>query len=472
LKEIYESLGEEEGNHILNRAARHLRSAMSGLHLLARADRDTIEVMLPEAGKDTALAVATEIREKLGRLAIRLRGEPDREIHLTPFIGLATCPDDARSAEFLISEAQQALYVAVTDGRKLVDSGTAREEVQARLMGQTGRYVFRSAEMIEILETVDRIAASDVPILVRGETGVGKEVLAELVHERSARHGKPLIKVNCAALPDSLLESELFGYERGAFTGADRRKPGRFELAQGGTIFLDEIGEIPPTTQVKLLRVLQDHRVERLGGTGPISVDVRVIAATNIDLPAAIRASRFREDLYYRLNVVSLVIPPLRARKEEIPDLVDQFVESYTKTNETTATTLSPAAMDKLFAHVWPGNVRELKNTIERALVISRDEEVQADEIVFPEATAEEPATPERPAAPRPEKTSVPHALNDRQRRLMEIMATRESITTREYAAIVGVSVRTGNRDLAELIELGLIVKIGKRRAAIYRLPE
>ncbi|MEN8150112.1 MAG: sigma 54-interacting transcriptional regulator, partial [Planctomycetota bacterium] len=327
----------------------------------------------------------------------------------------------------------------------------------------------------EILETVDRIALSDVPILVRGETGVGKEVLAELVHEKSDRRANSLVKVNCAALPEPLLESELFGYEKGAFTGADRRKPGRFELAHGGTLFLDEIGEIPPSTQVKLLRVLQDHLVERLGATAPVPVDVRVIAATNVDLPAAIRGGRFREDLYFRLNVVSLVIPPLRARKEEIPDLVDRFVSSYTRSNETKGQRIGPAAMDRLFQHDWPGNVRELRNTIERALVIARGEEVQADEIVFPEAAGDADAAPAGkpyPVAGSPPPASVPDhpALNDRQRKLMEILSTRDSITNREYSAIVGVSVRTGNRDMVELIAYGLIEQVGKRRGAVYRL--
>jgi len=470
LTEINESRGEAEGNQLLSRVVRRLRAAMGGLQLMARADRDTVEVLLPETTKEGALEVAREIRSQLSRIMVPLGDAPGREIHVTPFLGIATCPDDARSAEFLLSEAQQALYVAVADGAGVVDSSEAREEIQARLLGDSGRYVFRSAEMIELIETVDRIALADVPILIRGETGVGKEVVAELVHEKSERRGKPLVKVNCAALPETLLESELFGYERGAFTGADRRKPGRFELAHGGTIFLDEIGEIPPSTQVKLLRVLQDHRIERLGGTGPIHVDVRVIAATNIDLPAAMREGRFREDLYFRLNVVSLVIPPLRARKEEIPAFVDRFVSTYTSSNETKGQRLGAAAMDRLFTHDWPGNVRELRNTIERALVIARGEEVQADEIVFPErAAAPVPDSP-APDAAKPSTRSPHPPLSDRQRRLLLILAARESITNREYAAMVGVSVRTGNRDMSELLEYGLIEQSGKRRAAVYRL--
>ncbi|MHC4470292.1 MAG: sigma 54-interacting transcriptional regulator [Planctomycetota bacterium] len=473
---IYETYGTEEGDHVLGQVIRRLRTALRGMHIMARADRETVEILLPEVGKDAALHVAQAIRDALARSILLLAGDPSRTFRLTPSIGLATCPDDARSAEFLLSEAQQALFKAVTDreGGRLVDVGRERESVQAEVRGRGGRYVFRSEKMMELLETTDRIAASNVPILLQGETGVGKEVVAEIVHEKSGRRGKPLVKVNCAALPETLLESELFGHERGAFTGAERRKPGRFELAHRGTLFLDEIGEIPPQTQVKLLRVLQDHTIERLGGTTPIQVDVRVITATNLDLLAAIREGRFREDLYFRLNVVSLVVPPLRARREEIPDLVDHFLESYRRTQRTTGERLSPAAMDRLFSHDWPGNVRELRNTIERALVIARNPEVQADEIVFPEP-AEERARPAPTAAvrlPAPTSDGELASLNPRQRKLMEILARRESITNKEYADLVGVSARTGNRDLRELIERGLIVQIGRRRAAIYRLPE
>jgi len=472
VEDIYATYGLAEGDGLMQEAARRLRTGTRGMSIMARADTSTIEVMLPEADKAAALEVAGRFRDLLTRTPRKLATQPPRTIGLLPSIGLATCPEDARSADFLLSEAHRALYKAVLDreGAQVVD--IASERIAAE---RAGNLVFRSAEMLEIVETVDRIADSDVPILIQGETGVGKEVVAELVHERSRRAKKPLVTVNCAALPEALLESELFGYEKGAFTGADRRKPGRFELAEGGTLFLDEIGEMPPQTQVKILRVLQDHRVERLGSTSPITVDVRIIAATNRDLSAAIREGDFREDLYFRLNVVSLVIPPLRTRKEEIPDLVDHFVESYGKGHRTTGRRLGPAAMDKLFAHSWPGNVRELRNTIERALVIARAEEVQTDEIVFPE-----PAAPEKlEAAPRsaPARAArtpptAPSLVNARQARLLEILSHRDSITNREYSDLVGVSVRTGNRDLLELIGMGLIVKVGRRRAAVYRLAE
>ncbi len=473
---VYDSYGPEDGDHLMSRAANRVRQAIDRMHVTARADRSTIEVMLPETDKEQGITCAREIREALSRTGIALKSKPDRSIALVPAIGLASCPDDAGSAEFLLNEAHGALYKAVTDraGADVVDVSAERERVESRIANTAGRFVFRSEKIMELLETVDRIAASDVPLLIQGETGVGKEVLAELTHEKSPRRNHPLITVNCAALPETLLESELFGYEKGAFTGADRRKPGRFELADGGTIFLDEIGEIPPQTQVKLLRVLQDHKVERLGSTAPITVNVRVIAATNRDLQAAIPQGAFREDLYFRLNVISLVIPPLRARKEDIPVLVDHFIELYLENHETIGRRLSPGAMDRLFEHSWPGNVRELRNTLERALVITRDEVIRADEIVFPEAAAPAPllSGPGSGAEPRvPVPTGERGDLNQRQERLLEILTRRESISNREYADLMGVSTRTGNRDLRELIEQGLILKVGRRRAAVYRLP-
>ncbi len=474
---VYDSYGPEDGDQVLSRAAKRVHQAIGRMNVIARADRSTIEVMLPETDKEEGIAAAGEIRMALGRRGFALKSQPDRIIQLSSLIGLATCPEDAGSAEFLLNEAHGALYKAVTDrvNAGVVDVSEERERVESRIERAAGRFVFRSEKIMELLETVERIAASDVPLLIQGETGVGKEVLAELTHEKSPRRDHPLIMVNCAALPETLLESELFGYEKGAFTGADRRKPGRFELADGGTIFLDEIGEIPPQTQVKLLRVLQDHQVERLGSTAPITVNVRVIAATNRDLQAAIPQGAFREDLYFRLNVISLVIPPLRARKEDIPVLVDHFIERYLDGHESIGKRLSPGAMDRLFAHSWPGNVRELRNTIERALVIARDEVIRADDIVFPE-----PPPESRPPQAREGERSrlrptvsdeVQSPLNQRQRRLIEILMRRDSISNREYADLMGISTRTGNRDLRELIEQKLIVKVGRRRAAVYRLP-
>jgi len=227
-----------------------------------------------------------------------------------------------------------------------------------------------NARMAEAINVAARGAISRATMLVRGESGTGKELLARAIHYASPRHKGPLVAVNVAALPETLLESELFGHERGAFTGADRERRGRFELADGGTLFLDEIGDLPKGTQVKLLRVLQEQAFERVGGTRTLKVDVRVIAATHRDLEAMVKAGQFRDDLYYRLNVVSVQIPPLRDRREDIPLLVDRFLRAFAE--EGQAKQVSREAMDLLLKHDYPGNVRELENVIQRAVVLSR----------------------------------------------------------------------------------------------------
>ena len=232
--------------------------------------------------------------------------------------------------------------------------------------------VSTSHAMEEVLNMAGRVAASSATVMLRGESGTGKELLAKAIHYHSPRANAPLIKVNCAALPETLLESELFGHEKGAFTGANARRTGRFEAADRGTLFLDEIGELTPGMQVKLLRVLQEREFERLGGNETIKVDVRVITATNRDIEKAVNEGAFREDLYYRLNVVSVVIPPLRDRKEDIPGFLDFFIKKYSSENKKSITGISAETRDLLMRYSYPGNVRELENIIERAVVLAK----------------------------------------------------------------------------------------------------
>jgi two-component system response regulator AtoC len=227
--------------------------------------------------------------------------------------------------------------------------------------------------MAAVCATIRRVAPIDVTVLVWGESGVGKELVARALHVGSPRRSGPFVKVNCAALPFELLESELFGYERGAFTGATRPKPGKFELADGGTIFLDEIGEIALPVQAKLLQVLQDREFARLGSQSDIRVDVRVIAATNKDLAQLVQKGRFREDLYYRLNVMAVHVPPLRQRREEIPVLVERFLREFASQYGRPAPALSTATRERLLRYSWPGNVRELENTVRRIVVLGGD---------------------------------------------------------------------------------------------------
>jgi DNA-binding NtrC family response regulator len=234
--------------------------------------------------------------------------------------------------------------------------------------------------MKRVFSLIEKVSASASTVLILGESGTGKELVATTIHYQSNRKNKPLIKINCSTLPDGLIESELFGHEKGAFTGAIRRKPGRFELANGGTIFLDEIGDLPPSTQAKILRVMQERQFERIGGTATLTVDVRVMAATNKNLEEEVRAGRFREDLYYRLSVIPIVLPPLRERREDIPGLIEFLMDKYRKILAKNVR-LSKEAADLLLKHDYPGNVRELENTIERCVTLATADVIDKDEL-------------------------------------------------------------------------------------------
>jgi len=250
----------------------------------------------------------------------------------------------------------------------------SRENKELRSqLNQSGsrKFVYASAEMRNISRMIEQVAPSTATVLITGDSGTGKEIVADAIHSASPRRGKPLIKVSCAALPETLLEAELFGHEKGAFTGANARKEGRFELAHGGTLFLDEVGEISPAVQVKLLRVLQDQKFERLGGTRTIDADVRILAATNKDLQKEVEEKRFREDLFYRLNVINIRIPSLRERKDDIQLLAMHFLKTYADKNQKNLEGFSEDAMLALTSYDWPGNVRELENAVERAVVFT-----------------------------------------------------------------------------------------------------
>ena len=250
----------------------------------------------------------------------------------------------------------------------------ALDRVQAggEVADNPGEMVGQSPPMKEVYAMVARVAPTSSTVLIRGESGTGKELVARAVHDQSKRKGKPFIKVICAALPETLIESELFGYEKGAFTGAAASKPGRFELAEGGTIFLDEIGELTPATQVKLLRVLQDRQFERIGGVSTLRADVRVLAATHRDLEALVKEGKFREDLFYRINVVPIRMPALRERPGDIPMLAEHFLKRLRQENGKPSVRFDAKAVDALAAHAWPGNVRELQNVVERLVVLNQ----------------------------------------------------------------------------------------------------
>jgi formate hydrogenlyase transcriptional activator len=306
----------------------------------------------------------------------------------------------------------RTMFLDVTD-RVLMEREKARLEAQTTYLIEEIKeahnfeeIVGQSRALAEVIGNVKLVASTDSSVLILGETGTGKELVARAVHSNSERRNRPLIKVNCAALPIGLIESELFGHEKGAFTGATDRRIGRFELAHGGTIFLDEIGDMPSDVQVKLLRVLQEHEFERLGGSDPIKVDVRVIAATNRDLLRSASEGTFRQDLYYRLNVFPVQLPPLRERREDIPPLVHYFVRRFSLKIGRKITRIQRETMERLVSYAWPGNVRELENVIERAVILSRGIELEVGPDVLPERlsppgqspaprTAQEESSPE-----------------------------------------------------------------------------
>jgi DNA-binding NtrC family response regulator len=280
---------------------------------------------------------------------------------------------------FSLSEMRMVIH-------KELDVHNLREENRSLREALGKRYehpnvIARSAKMQEVLATVDRVAPTNSTVLLGGESGVGKDLIARAIHEKSRRAAGPFIKINSTAIPENLLESELFGYERGAFTGANASKPGKFELADKGTLFLDEIGDVPLAIQVKLLRVLQEREFERLGGTKTLKVDVRLIAATNRDLREALEQGTFREDLYYRLNVVPIDIAPLRQRKEDIPDLVNLFISRFAGDSGKPVESITPEAMQILVNYHWPGNVRELQNIIERACALAKGVVLKVEDI-------------------------------------------------------------------------------------------
>jgi two-component system response regulator AtoC len=296
--------------------------------------------------------------------------------------------------------------------KQLVESERLRDRV--RLAGggeQTDLDSLGStARMVELRRQIEKIADTPSTILITGESGTGKEVIARLVHRLSRRADGPFVAVNMGGIPEGLLESELFGHERGAFTGAERRKPGMFELAASGTLFLDEIGEMPPHLQVKLLRVLQDRRIQRLGATEPIPVDVRIIAATNRDLAARVSEGRFREDLFYRLNVIHLEVPPLRERPEDIPLITARLIARINARLGRAVRSVEPEAMRRLQSYGFPGNVRELENLIERAIIFAEGEALRAFDLQLEHAVE---GPPPRPASLRSlEREAIVSALH------------------------------------------------------------
>ena len=312
-----------------------------------------------------------------------------------PYSESTSLQEDVRLFSIIASMISQAVKLRLTAQeereRLIQENRRLTEELKDRF--RPSNIIGNSRAMQEVYDLIAQVSRSEATVLIRGESGTGKELVAHAIHYNSLRAGKPLVKVNCAALPESVIESELFGHEKGAFTGAVSGRKGRFELADGGTLFLDEIGDLTAATQIKLLRVLQEREFERVGGSATIKVDVRLIAATNLELEQLIRGGRFRQDLYYRLHVFPVHLPPLRERKTDILLLADYFVEKYSRKNHKNIRRISTPAIDMLMAYHWPGNVRELENCIERAVLLSGDEVIHGHHLPPTLQTAEASGT-------------------------------------------------------------------------------
>ncbi len=380
-----------------------VRSALRPVDRIALYSRDALQIVMPDAPDDVALDVARAITRG------RREGEP------LLFVGMAMYPEAATEAEKLIELARGALSVTTTTEPVQVakaalwlagDAPARRPSVAPGPEGE--EEIVAGPVMRDLLETVRRLAASRIPVILQGETGVGKEVLARLIHESGPRKERPMVCVNCGAIPPSLVESTLFGHERGAFTGATQQQKGVFEEADGGSVFLDEIGELPLAAQAALLRVLETKKITRVGSTREILADVRIIAATHRDLDAMCLEGTFREDLYYRMNTMMLTIPPLRDRTDEIELLSLRFLRQANEASHGRVRAIDPRALARLKDYSWPGNVRELRNAIERAVVIARSETIQEHDLPARVRAADGPASRRRPPVQQfdPEETT------------------------------------------------------------------
>jgi len=382
LSSLFEIVPAERGAILLWDAANRrwlpaaARTRASGRHQIAVSHAIIEEafesggpVLSPDAAADARFGPTESIEAYSIRAAIccplLVRGERIGVLHLDTSQPGAFSEEDAR----LVAAVGNQAAIAIANARLFEELRSENIRLR-RALGESHRIVGDSPQMRQVLKIIRRVSPTDATVLIRGESGTGKEVVARTIHALSPRSGGPFVVVNCAAVPTTLLESELFGHEKGAFTGAVERRIGRFEQAHGGTIFLDEIAEMPPGTQAKILRVLQEREFERVGGTSPIRVDVRLIASTNRDLEAAIASGAFREDLYYRLKVIEVRLPPLRERKDDIPALCGYFLGEFARQMGRRPPEIDEAAMQALMAHRWPGNVRELRNVLERAMVL------------------------------------------------------------------------------------------------------
>jgi DNA-binding NtrC family response regulator len=442
-------------------AARYgVRRALEGKYKIAEADSATSARALLAAEPSDLILLDLVMPGEDGLTFLRWMRANDIE---TPVLVVSALDSAKTAVDALQSGAAdyivkgydiEELRTRVANILQLAELGAENTRLRRELVadGQFGRMLGSSAPMRRVFEMAERVAATDATVLILGESGTGKDLLAQEIHDRSPRAGKAFVAVNCAALPENLIESELFGFERGAFTGAAQQRKGKFELASGGTIFLDEIGDMNPVTQAKVLRVLENRKIERLGGSQSIDVDVRVISATHRDLSAEIAAGKFREDLYYRLRVVTLELPALREHKEDIPALVDAFLAQF-GARHSRKVKINRAALDLLSAYDWPGNVRELRNAVERSLVLCRGDEITVADLPEEIREGHRPLTP---AGTESESAFLGESDFREAKRQFEIVYLKRKLEEHRWnvsktAAVVGLHRQSLQEKLREL---------------------
>jgi len=432
----------------LREAARRLRLAVRGLAVFGRSGSADLQVAVPWSGRRPSPDAFEQ------RLVDRLTSGPWPDG--APVEGVlsshAAWPADGPSARFVLHLAEERLTAAQVGG--------PAPNIAQLLERLPPDFVAGSPNMVQLLETVRRLAQQEVTLLVTGETGSGKDRLAELIHRWSPRSRGPLVHIHCPSLSPTLIEDELFGHEKGAFTGAQSRRMGPFEYASGGTVVLDEVGGLSPDGQVALLRVLETKEVQPLGAQRPVPIQVRIVATSSRDLAAEVEAGRFRSDLYFRLNVAQVLIPPLRHRRQALPELVQAFVRRFNTSADRPVTGVDPKVLDQLYEHDWPGNVRELENVLARGLILAEGTELRPEhldleggmEVAAAQASAADPA-----------------GLNPRQEQLLAELQPGQQVSSSEHAARHGVSGRTALRDLLELVERGWLVREGERRGTRFK---
>ena len=442
-------------------AARYgVRRALEGKYKIAEADSAAAARALLAAEPSDLILLDLVMPGEDGLTFLRWMRANDIE---TPVLVVSALDSAKTAVDALQSGAAdyivkgydiEELRKRVANILQLAELGAENTRLRRELVadGQFGRMLGSSAPMRRVFEMAERVAATDATVLILGESGTGKDLLAQEIHDRSPRSGKAFVAVNCAALPENLIESELFGFERGAFTGAAQQRKGKFEIASGGTIFLDEIGDMNPVTQAKVLRVLENRKIERLGGSQSIDVDVRVISATHRDLSAEIAAGKFREDLYYRLRVVTLELSALREHKEDIPALVDAFLAQF-GARHSRKVKINRAALDLLSAYDWPGNVRELRNAVERSLVLCRGDEITVADLPEEIREGHRPLTP---AGTESESAFLGESDFREAKRQFEIVYLKRKLEEHRWnvsktAAVVGLHRQSLQEKLREL---------------------